>query len=197
MKKRHLTLGLLILFLAIPFILLLGDFARDVIAVQITRLYWALGLLFDSMPQFLVWGLFLVVALAAALQSLVGGRWPTRRPRSIPTEEAVGPVRRISHQVQRAEEGVYFQWGLCQYLSRLTLEVLADRTGSSLAELRSQLRDGDLEVPPDVLAYLQQGLRPAFTKPPGVLAWLLRRKSIPPQPDLEAVLLFLETELEN
>jgi hypothetical protein len=57
--------------------------------------------------------------------------------------------------VRRKERNLYFKWNLAQDLSNLFIEAIAYHQGSSRQQVRQQLEAGQIDLPPDVLAYLQ------------------------------------------
>ncbi|MFN2291061.1 MAG: hypothetical protein ACK2UC_07735 [Anaerolineae bacterium] len=199
MKRRAWVL-LLILLLAVPFALLLRDFVREELAVELLRLLWAVRLLYESLPQLPIWLAFLAFALVAALGSLLLNG-PRRRETERPTPEPRGRVHALARWIRRASEGEYFRWRLAQHLGALTWEVMAYRHHVDVAELERGLGTPGLQLPPAVQDYLQS--RDASWSPVSLnLLARLRHRLRPndgpqrPDPGLEAVVSFLEEQME-
>lgn len=197
MSKRWLVVGA-VLLLAAPLVLLLRDFTREVLLVQLYRVAWTLRLVFETLPQTPLWFLFLAVVAFLAVRSLL--RQP--RPRR-PTEAEVeheGQLHRLVRWIEQAREGEYFRWSLSRQLGELALDVLAHEQRAAPGQIRRRLRAGELDAPPEVLACLEAGLRPAYLLPRGFLDRLRPRllpgAEPPPDPALEAVVRYLETQLE-
>jgi hypothetical protein len=199
MRKRILPIAL-VLVLTVPLVWLLRGFARDVFLVELIRLLWGARMVFESLPQLPMWALFIVTVLVIAVRSLSKEEAPTREM----TERKVqyeGPVQMLTRWIQRAAEGEYFRWSLAQHLGGLTWEVMAHRGRTTPEELKEQLRAGRLDVPPVVQAYIESPRRPGSATSAGFMARVRERlqsgKPAPaPDPALEAVIDFLERQLE-
>lgn len=199
MRTRLLVLAL-VLILAIPLALLLRDFVRDVLLVEVWRVFWGVRILFESLPQLLVWALLLVALLVLAVHTL--------RPRRqiLPDETrqraaSSGRVQVLSHWIDRTSQGEYFKHSLAQHLGGLAWEVMAQREHTVPERLRQRLRMGELDLPPAVEAYLQSGQAPGAPVSFGFLSRLrLRLSGSDPatriDPALPAVIRFLEDQLE-
>jgi hypothetical protein len=223
MRNRLLLVGL-ILLLTVPLALLLHGFVREVVAVVILYFLWIGDLIFKTFPQSFFWALFLILALVIAGSSLVGGRQRIWQGREVEVVRE-GRVRVLARWIQRAGRGAYFRWNLAHHLGDLTLEALAYREGNSPEQMRELLRSGELDVPPEIRAYLQAGSMPwgqsferyrrdsgvwarpgagtasGFARLTGVLSSLGRRlrpgaRSSMLDLDPEGVVRFLEDQLE-
>lgn len=200
MRKRLLLPIVLILLLTVPLALLLRDFARDVVLVELWRMFWGARILFESLPQLLIWGLLLVALLVIAIRSLVR-RKGIRREEAEEEVESQGQVRVLAKWIQRALEGEYFRWSLAQRLGGLTWEVLAHRERITPDQVKQRLRAGMLDLPPVIQAYLQS----AHSSSPAMSAGLLARirdrfgsgaQSLSLDYSLEGVVRFLEEQLQ-
>ena len=199
MRKRLWFLGL-ILVLAIPLVWVLKDFAREAIATPLLYVLWIGDLFFQSIPQVLFWALFLASALIVAGRSLIRGKKPAQQEREAETVRK-GQVQILARWLHLAAQEDYFEWRLARHLGELTSAVLAQRERTAVARMRKHLRDGELDLPPEVQAYLQTGLTLAFSKSGSPFSRLkLRLRSrihtaeLDPGP--ENVVQFLENQLE-
>jgi hypothetical protein len=198
--KRHLLLAGAILLLALPLALLLRDFVREVFVVELLRVLWTVRLLFESVPQLLWWGLFLLAAVLVAIRSL---GWRQRRGRRLVAKKAgpVGPVQDLAKRIERAAEGDYFRWSLGVYLSDLAWEVMAQRERTTAEQVRQRFEAERMDLPPVVQAYLQSVRVPRYRLSTGLLSRIWRRLRPPspalhPDVTLQHVVQFLEDQLE-
>jgi hypothetical protein len=199
MRKRLLPVGI-VLLLAVPLVLVLRDLAREVIVVPLLHLLWVGDLYFQSIPQALFWALFSMVALIIAARSLVRDKKPARKKRQTETV-GEGQVQVLTRWIRYAAQGGYSKWWLAQHLGELTCEVLAYRERITPGQMREQLRDGDLDAPPEVRAFLQAGLTLTFSRSVSLFSRLRRRlrssvQTSAPDADLERVVQYLEDRLE-
>lgn len=195
--KTLLALAAVILLLAIPLRLLLLDTVRKFIVAPLLPLLQVGQLLFQAIPQALLWALGLLVAAAIALRSLAWQAKPT--PRKGGTVIAhTGPVQTWVRWFQQQERGDYFRKRLAHLLGRLAVQALAPYEHLTAQQARGLL--DHLNAPAEVRAYLQAGFEP---EPPvlaarlGFLARLKRtgRQRSPLNLDPEKVVQFLERSI--
>jgi hypothetical protein len=199
MRRRLVLLGL-VLLMAAPLVLVLRDFAREAIVVPLLYVLWLGRLLFRSIPQPLLWSLFLTLALLVVARSLGGREGPARGMREAQAESP-GRVRVWARRIQLADRGDYSRWRLAHYLRTLILDVLAHRERLTPEQLRRRLETGEVHAPPAVQAYLQAGLMPMPSGPLGLLSRLRQQFRSRAQvslldPSLESAVQFLENQLE-
>jgi hypothetical protein len=199
MRQRLLLVGI-VLLLALPLVLLLRDFAREVLLVELMRIFWGARILFESLPQLPLWVLVLLAVLVIAASSLRGARLPMGGAVGRPVPPG-GRVRTLARWIERASEGEYFRWKLARYLGDLTWQVMAHRERTTPQDLKQRLNAGGLDLPPAVETYLQAARVPSFGPGAGSLVRLWQRlrrgrSSFPPDPTLESVIQFLEDQLE-
>jgi hypothetical protein len=198
-KRWWLLVGV-VLLLAIPLVLLLRDFTREILLVELLRLYWVLRVFYESLPQIPLWVGFVAIVLIVALRSILA-RPHFRRSAPMPEVQRRARVHALSRRIRRSEEGEYFKWSLARELRDLILEVLAHQYRTTPEEIRQDLDTGRLDVPPEVRAYLQAGLAPMYSLSDSLFARLKQRLSstmapVPLDPHLEQVVKFLETQLQ-
>jgi hypothetical protein len=198
-RKRLLLLGL-ILLLAAPLVLVLRGFVREAVVVPLLYVLWIGRLLFRSIPQSLLWALLLAVALLLATRSLVERKKRLRETRGAEAERT-GRVGLWARRIRLTARGDYSRWGLAQHLGKLALEVLAHQERLSARQTRRYLETGELDVPPEIRAYLHARFRPTPPRPIGIFSRLMQRRRLgvqvsPLDVDPEAVVRFLEGQLE-
>lgn len=175
MRRRLLLIALaaLLVALAAPAI---DEFVGQVIVIPLLYIAWFAYALISSLPQALLWGGFVLVALLIAWRSLRKQRFVAEER----LEEGHTPGRlerwvrliRFADQERVGQKG-YAAWRLANRLSSLALEVLAEQERRSAQELRQQLARAALDIPPEVRAYLQAGIDRHDP------SWSLRRRGWP------------------
>ena len=198
--KRITWLLLLVLLLSVPLVFLLQDSVGEGVAVELLRLFWAIRLLYESLPQLPIWIAFLVFALIAAAGSLLLNGTPSREM-AHPRPESRGRVQVLTRWIRRASEGEYFRWRLAQHLGAITRQVLAYQEHVDPQEFEARLRAGRLDLPPPVLEYLQARHETWVPRPLSLLSRLRHRLRLdggsqPPDPGLERVVTYLEEQME-
>jgi hypothetical protein len=158
MSSRLLFLLTLILVLAVLFTPFFDQFVREVIVIPFLYLLWIGRFLFEAVPQIVLWAAFSMILMLIMLMSFIG----KRRPQLQRYKQTVTPQGRIDpwlELIQKAERDAYFKWRLAQGLQRLTLDMLAHQADLPLKQVRQQLKEGQLGLPPEVQAYFQASLK--------------------------------------
>lgn len=199
MSKRLLPI-LLVALLTIPLALALRDFARDVFVVELLRVLWAGRILFESLPQWPMWALLLVVLAMIAAGSLGRVTKPVRKKRE-PQPAHQGQVQVLARWIRRTSQGTYFRWRLALYVGKLAWDVMAHQAHTTPQELKQHQAAGRLDLPPAVEEYLRSTQAIDSVAPASLLSRLrarLGRGAVSTfyDPDLVSVIQFLEAELE-
>lgn len=173
------------------------NFIREAIVMPVAYLLWSARLLFESLPQIVVWIALLLVAFVLAIGSLIPRIKP--RPRTPGDEAGVrGQVETLARRIDLAKRGYYFRWHLAQRLSELAIDVLAQRQRASREQIRQQLLAGALDIPDGIRAYLNADLTIGSA---AIAASSLRQRlrlRLPSSPldlDPESVVSFLEIQM--
>ncbi len=194
MKNRLLPL-VLILLVAGLLALLVQDLARQLIVTPLLLLYWVGRLLFESIPQIIIWWLFLFIALLAAGRSLFQHRRAQPRP---PKKKKTNPER-IENWVkllQDADQETYYKWQLAQHMQELILAALAYHERLTPKEIRHRLAEEKLEIPPEIRAYLEASMT-SFSHLIGPRS-LFRpeARATPLELEMEQIIQFLEDKVD-
>ncbi len=196
MKRRQVLLTALGLAGALLLAFLLRGFVQRVIITPFAYLFWALGILYRSIPQPVIWLVVLVVMLFVVLNVFFSRPQQAPRPRHMP-EATIGAVETLARLLAHKKIGVYFKWQIARTLSEIALD---------LQELREHNRSRQLKFPlgtnQEVQKYLDAGLNTSFADYPipGGFPIPARFRKTPVTPfdtDLESVLRYLETQLES
>jgi len=117
------------------------------------------------------------------------------RDQPLQWEEAAPPAAPSLHNLARLIENSgsgYERYRLCQQVSELALSALAERTGRSIHQLRTEILEHRLDLPEDVASYLREGLRMGEGALAGNLSGLTARARVDPR--LYLTLEFIENE---
>jgi hypothetical protein len=188
MTIRWLPLGLLLL-LAILLTWWVGDAVADLL-VPLYYLYWISRRLVEAIPQAAIWAVFLFVALLLATGSLVRRPATAKIPRrTAPSRQ--GRIEGWAKLLGQADQEIYYKWQLAQEMQELTLDALAHQERLPVQTLRHRLNRGQLDLPPEIEAYLQASLT-SFSHFAGH-----KRQSSPLNLNPERVVQFLEEKLDH
>ena len=138
------------------------DTLRGVFIVPIAYLIFIFRLITGNIHQEVLWITFVCFSIIIALISL-GMRWePTLDE---PPVETKYPTRLKSwlDTIQGNRRSEYFKWNLAQDLSNLFVEAIAYRRGISHTQVVQQLDAGNLDLPAEIIVYLQTAQKP-FTQ---------------------------------
>lgn len=190
---RPVIAGAAILVLALVF----RDFVRQAIVNPLAQLMWMAGVFLDSLPQALIWIVLLLIVTLLAVGSLLA-RPPGRWRRAAPETFRRGQVEALARRIELARRSYYFRWHLAQRLHDLAIEAIAARRRLSYEEIRQQLHDGALDVPPDVGDYLRADMAMGSTPHRFDLRRLVRRPISTSPLDLppEQIIQFIEAQME-
>ena len=172
--KRLLAMLPWILLLAVPLMLMLRGLARSLIVIPIMYAFWVGDLILTILPQPLFWILFLFLVLRIAFRSLLVSK--ISRPKSSePPIRYPGRVEFWARRIRLTEQGNYSKWGFARHLGNLTLDTLAYTERLESAQIRERLQNDELELDPEVQAYLRAGLTARPPEAFGLLSGLRRR----------------------
>ncbi|MBW2092060.1 MAG: hypothetical protein JRI34_08055 [Deltaproteobacteria bacterium] len=192
MKKMMAFLGLTSAIALLS--LVLRDFVREGIVIPVFKIIWVAG----SLPQDFYWIFFLGVAVVIAARSLNKWSLPNFRTRGKQVRQP-GQLEYLADLIERARHGTYTKERLARYLGELTLDILAYQERQELEVIKRHLRSGTLNVPAEIMAYLQAALLWDSSYHREERKRRLKHKEPPSPLDLEPerVMEFLERKLEG
>ena len=190
MKKRLLPIAL-ILLIAILFAPLCSNFVRDVVVIPFLYIFWILRFLLTAIPQATFWPCFVLVLFLIMVVSFVQRSHPPQRIRESATKEPQR-VEEWAKLLEKAKKDDYFKWRLAQQMQKLMLESMAHQKGLSFNETRAQLRQGMLDMPPDIGAYFQASLQSLGNLSPGSRFSFTKKTASPLDIDPAVVVAYLE-----
>lgn len=153
MKNRFLPL-ILSLLLAAVLVFLVEDFVRQVIVTPLLYASWFVTLVLGSLPQWVFWVAFVVIALIIARKSLAGGTTARQRVWA-PPASSLGPVVTWAALLDRAKTQDYARWRLAQGLKRLTQDILALEKRSDFYGREEQWKNSKTILPSAIETYFE------------------------------------------
>ena len=197
MSNRLALPGLLALLVVI-LALALSGLVRELVVIPLLYLLWLMRVIFESIPQVVLWVGFLALAALVAWNSLAGPRAPL--PARQPGPPSRAPVAAWAMLFARTTRDDYARQLLAQRLGQLAFELLASQGQPPTQSLWQYLNDMAQDIPPDVRAYFQAGVRMQRPLPRLWGRWWPRaaRQESQPDPldlDPEHVVRFLEERM--
>lgn len=194
-RKRWLTLGgvvVIALILAFP----LQDVIQKVLIVPLAYLWWALGVLYRSFPQVVVWILLVILITFLLLGSLAGKRKRISREEK-KARPAIGQIELLAANLNKMRKGTYYKWQVANQLGRLARDFLIQRGDRARTRDISPLSGNDWYPPAHIDAYLDTGLRGSFADYPNQ-PWPFRRpEPTPLDIDVNDAVEFLESQIRS
>jgi len=135
------------------------DFLRSMILVPLAYLILIVRLISQTIGQQTLWISFVVFSIIIASISLAMRREVAVKEDTL-DKKYVTQLQVWLKSVQRKERSKYFQWNLSQDLSNLLIDALAYRKGISCRQVLRQLEAGNLNIPPDIQAYITISQKP-------------------------------------
>jgi hypothetical protein len=161
--RERLPAILLALLLAGLLALIISGTIGDVVVVPLLFLWWAAQVLYTSIPQALLWGVFVAIAVLLMAKSFPWSSAPL--PPVAPQTVALGRVADWARWLRNSRRDDHSRWRLAQRLSQLAVETLAFREQCPPQEISRRLDEGSLDIPPQLRAYLHAGRAPYWPKP--------------------------------
>ncbi len=160
--SARLPVIVLALLLAGLLALIISGTISDLVVVPLLFLWWTVQVLYSSIPQALLWGVFVVIAVLLVAKNFPWGSAPLLPV--APQTDALGRVTDWSRWLYDARRDAHSRWRLAQRLSQLAVETLAFREQCAPQEISRRLNDGSLDIPPQLRAYLRAGNAPYWPK---------------------------------
>lgn len=207
MRKRPLLIVAAVVLVGVLAFAVLG-IVREYIAPWVLQTIWRAYLMADSIPQVMIWAIFVAAIPVLAIFVLIQGRIKVEDDSGSQREPSTGQLYHWMRQIQRSASGDYFRRSLIRQLSELTFRTLFYRERMTEEEVKEAFTTGKWSSGSEVGGYLSQAWRrerysrdkeespmKRFGRLPRSLP--SERDSRPWQdPNLERVIEFLEEELE-
>jgi hypothetical protein len=154
MKKHLPALGLALLLTCLLALIISGTIG-DAVVLPLLLLAWFAQVLYQSIHQGLLWGIFVLIAMLLLATSFPWSSAPL--PAINPQAAAQGRLADWSRWIAAAKRDDYSRWRLAQRLTQLAIDTLAFREQCSTQEITRRLNNGSLDIPPQLRAYLYAG----------------------------------------
>ena len=154
MKNRLMAILLAALLVGLVVLIVTGA-AQAAIVMPVLYAAWLAKVLYQSIPQALLWIVLLIVATYSAVRGVRLAEPPApAAPAQSAPRTTVGDWTRLLWRAQRSD---YARWALAQRLGYLTSDVLAPTDRGRARPLWQMLDDGSLDLPDEVQAFLRAG----------------------------------------
>ncbi len=158
------------------------EVVREVVVIPLSYLFWGIGVLVRTTPQIFFWISALLIASMIAYHTLSGRKKLAEAgpvalddaPTGYTSGRAVFWVNKVN--LLRAGQGGYAESNFYTAVTRLLVEMLAYRYRLPARTIEDQVRDGSLDIPPQVTHYMQTHLIRTERSPVGF--WTLARRSL-------------------
>ena len=158
MRNRPLlTVAVIIIIGAISFAFI--GIVRDYIAPWVLSMIWRAYLMADSIPQVMIWAIFVAAIPLLAIFVLIQGRTKIEDDVGQTSEATSGQVFHWIKQIQRSATGDYFKRSFIRQLSELTFATLRYRERMSEDEVKQALKDDYFPSGSEIGKYLSLGWR--------------------------------------
>jgi hypothetical protein len=161
MRERLPAIGLALLLTGLLALIINGTIG-ELVVVPLLFLWWAAQVLYQSIPQALLWAVFVLIAMLLVAKSFPWSSAPI--PPVEPQAVAQGRVADWSRWLGASSRDDHSRWRLAQRLSQLAVETLAFREQCPPQEIGRRLDNGTLDIPPQLRAYLRAGRAPYWPK---------------------------------
>jgi hypothetical protein len=183
------------LLVAVVLAFFLRDITREAVVNPLAYLWWALGFGLSVVPQVVLWILLIIVLIMIFINSLVTW-YSAARKYEKSAKPARGPVEILSRWVTNSREGNYYKWLIANRLGKLAREMEIPFENRQLPASGDSHEAPGKSLSESVQRYLKAGLDESFVDYPQPATPFVRRKATPFDMDVDAVVGFLESEME-
>jgi len=185
-------IGVIALLLAFP----LRNAVFRTIVVPLAYLFWILGLVYRAVSQVIWWTVILVLVLFLLSRSLLP-RFKIRERFRLKKKPVVGRVESLAGWLKKTERGIYFKWLIANRLGKIANQILANRSARNERSFFDPLTGPDWMPDSNVQSYLEAGLHGSFADYPQKNRFFSRRVLTPMDHDVNDVVQYLESQMEN
>src|SRR3954471_1932729 len=121
MSERTPAIVLALLLIGLVAMVISGTFG-EVVVVPLLFLWWAMQVLYQSIPQALLWGAFVLIAVLLVAKNFPSSSAPL--PPTTPQSAAIGRVADWSRWLHDSRRNEHSRWRLAQRLALLASETL-------------------------------------------------------------------------
>jgi hypothetical protein len=192
-KSRVLYFLFLLLMVISILAYLLRGVVQEWIIIPMARFLWLVRGYYGAFPQAAYWIIALGVAIIISIFSFHLPDWETGK-KSRRGKPVQGEVKEMAFWIQRSKSGLFPKWHVAHILAELMLNII-DRQETNQTHLRG-LEEMDRLPPREVEEYLNAALTMSYSNYPKPRRFG-RQPATPFDQDLEPVISFLESLMEN
>jgi hypothetical protein len=194
-RRRWITIGgviVIALLLAFP----LQDVIRKTVIVPLAYIWWAIGVLYQSFPQVVVWILLVILVAFTLISSLTTNtkRFKREEPK---TKPSLGKVENLADGLDKMRHGTYYKWQVAHRLGRLARDFLILRGDRANTKDLSPLTGRDWHPSQPVDDYLDTGLHGSFADFPTSRVPFKQPEPTPLDLDVKEAVVFLEGQIKT
>lgn len=194
-RRRVVLAGLFLSAILLAFIL--RDVVRQLIVVPLAYLWWLLRLYYSMIPQYVLWGILVVVVVYSAMKSLLP-EINYRRAFPSDSKPVQGQIELLVEWLNKSQRGgSYYKWLVANRLGKDVREVLAQRDGHAVSKKFGRLEGRGWNPPQKIRDYLETGLNGSFADYPRPRLPWQTPKPTPLDADPRQIVEYLENEMET
>jgi hypothetical protein len=193
-KQAFILGGVLLVALVLAFAL--QDLVRLALVIPLAYIWWGFEVLFEAIPQVVLWGIFVLLIAILLFNSLTTR---TMHPRLVrkKVKPRLGNVETLAHSIESSREGIYVKWQVANRLGRLARDFLIRRGDRPNAKVIGPLEGRDWHPSEPVRAYLETGLNGSFADYPNPRGFFNRPQSTPLDLEVGEAVDFLEGQIKT
>jgi hypothetical protein len=158
-KRRGLFLGISVL-LAGLLAYFTQDYIRQIVLIPSEYVLWAFKIIFETIPQVVLWAILLIILLAIILKSISFNFFNTPKHQHPDFYRLPGRVETWSNRIIEGSSSTHAKWTLAHHLAELATEIISEKEHLSPKMVRESIMNGKLDVPPEIQAFFVAGMKP-------------------------------------
>jgi hypothetical protein len=165
----------------------------EMFIVPLAYLWWAIRLYYHFFPQVIYWAVLIFAVLYTATRTLLV-EFSFGRSQKAVAKTHQGPVEKLSHLLEKRENGMYYKWLIANRLGNLARDILHQRERLPAGKRSFQLSGRNWNPPQDISRYLEAGVNGSFADH-SQANWF-NAQATPLDEDPQKIIDYLESEME-
>lgn len=180
MRDRQVLITIVVVFLlALVLLLFFRSTVTNIIVTPLLYLFWLGDLILKSIAQRYIWWVLLGVMVIIMLRGpLLQQRRGESSPRAVYRQRQTQRVSFWIAQLRRMASGTYPEEYSKYELRKLILSVLGHSVNLSPREIEERLKNGEFELPPEILSGFQPNNQKSVGEKKTILSRLLQRFNV-------------------
>ncbi len=193
-RRALLVTGVILSAVALGY--LLRGAVNQFILIPLAYLFWALKLLYLSLPQLVWWIAVILLVVFMLAYSLLPEIKPAKK-QAVESARERGRVEELALAMSKSKKGTYFKWLVANRLGRLAYQILLQRANGKPRPVIAPLAGDGWQPHKDVQEYLEIGLHGSFADFPNASLPFLPPAKTPLDHDAASVVEFLESQMDQ